>query len=217
MQFNAAAFNRHLNAIGQTFMWRAAFACPCINPRSGQAAPGCPQCGGKGHLHGEAVKARAGVAGGSVQRKWAQMGRYEQGDLVLSVPGDSPMWGMGEFDRVASLNATDTFSTRLTRGAQGERLLFSPVKLKRVFWLDAASAIVEGVLPTMTGGVPAWPNGDGPPPGKTYSITGTKGLEYFVFGDMPHSRNQHHGIKLPQSVVLRKWDLLGRGATSASA
>jgi hypothetical protein len=216
MQFNAARFNRFLNNIGQSFLWRRAYACPCINPRSKQPAPGCPQCGGRGHLHVEPVKARAGVAGGSVQRKWAQLGRYETGDLVLAVPGDSPMWGMGEFDRVTSLNATDAFSTRLTRGAQGERLFSQPASLERLFWLDDAGGIVEGALPVMVGGVPSWPAGDGPPPGKTYSLTGTKALEYFVFTDMPHSRNQHHGMKLPQSVVLRKWDLLGRGATTSA-
>lgn len=217
MQFNAAAFNQFLNGIGQSFLWRRSFACPCTNPRSNQPAPGCPQCGGRGFLHSEAVKAKAGVASGSVQRKWAQMGRYEQGDMVVSVPGDSKMWGMGEFDRVTALNASDTFSTRLTRGAQGERLTFSVTSLERVFWLDAGSAIVDGRLPKMEGGVPTWPNGDGPPPGKTYSITGTKALDYFVFTEMPHNRNEHHGMRLPQRVVLRKWDLLGRGITSASA
>ncbi|MOA60540.1 hypothetical protein D3C78_1854430 [compost metagenome] len=55
----------------------------------------------------------------------------------------------------------------------------------------------------------AWAAGE-PPPGTTYSLTGWKFSEYFVFGDYPANRNMHSGMKLPKRVVLRRWDLMGR-------
>jgi hypothetical protein len=213
MRLNPAAFNRFLGDIGQTFQWRRADACPCINPNSGAAKPGCPHCGGKGRIWHAPLETVAGVASAKVQREWAMSGMWENGDLVLSVPGNSPMWEMGQFDRVTAMNTSDRFSHILMRGSPVEKLLFKVKSVDRVFWIDPVSqAIVEGKLPAVSdAGMLSWPNGGGPPANTSYTLGGTKFLDYYVFGDMPRNRNEHHGERLPKAAVLRRWDLLGRG------
>lgn len=213
MRLNPAAFNRFLNNIGQSFLWRPSDSCPCISPHSGAARPGCPHCGGKGRIWHSPRQAKAGVASAKVQREWAESDMWENGDLVLSIPGDSPMWGMGQFDRVTMLNAADRFSQVMTRGSPTESLLFKVLKLERVFWIDPQTeAIVDGGLPDVSdSGELAWPAGDGPPDGLAYTLVGTKHLDYYVFGDMPRNRNEHHGQRLPKAAILRRWDMLGRG------
>jgi len=212
MRLNPIAFNRFLDGIGQSFLWRRSDACPCYNPHSGAAKPGCPHCGGKGRIWHAPMPATAGVASANVQREWARSGLWENGDLVLAIPGNSPMWDMGQFDRVTMLNATDRFSITLTRGAPVESVRFKVVTVDRVFWIDPQTqAIVDGAAPAVSDdGELTWPNG-GPPMGVGYTVTGTKYLDYYVFGQLPRNRNEHHGARLPKAAVLRKWDLLGRG------
>jgi hypothetical protein len=110
------------------------------------------------------------------------------------------------------LNATDKFSKPLVRGGNPERLLFVPERIDRVFWKDPIDQhLVEGSLPTIDdSGVPSWSGAGAPPAGVTYSLTGWKYSEYFVFGDFPANRNMHQGMRLPKRVVLRRWDLYGR-------
>lgn len=215
MRLNPAAFNKFLDHIGQSFTWRRSDACPCYNPRSGAADPQCNHCGGKGRLWHGPVTAKAGVASASVQREWARSGMWENGDLVLAVPGSSPMWDMGQYDRVTMLNARDKFSVTLTRGAPIESLRFQVASVDRVFYLTPLTKeIVESPMPQISpDGEISWPS-DGPPLGAGYTISGTKFLDYYVFGDMPKNRNEHHGARLPKSAVLRRWDLLGRGNTA---
>jgi hypothetical protein len=71
---------------------------------------------------------------------------------------------------------------------------------------------VEGVLPTIDdSGRPGWGDQeDAPPPGVTYSLTGTKFAEYFVWGELPSDRNMHSGVRLPKRVVARAFDLFSR-------
>lgn len=219
MRLNPAAFNRHLDHIGQSFRWRKAFACPCVDQNSGAADYNCPRCHGQGVIWNAAVDAKAGVASQSVQTRWAQSGRWEDGDLVLSVQGSSPMWAMGIFDRVTSMNASDPFSMALVRGAPTERLRFIMDSVQRVFWYHPTTgAIVEGKAPVQADdGSLAWPDGGAPPDGMQYSLSGTKRLEYYVYDQLPRNRNEHHGARLPKAVVLRRFDLFGRGFNQGSA
>ena len=212
MQFNPAAFDTFLTGMGQDVLWRRSYACACVNPSSGQPDPKHALCAGKGRLWDEPVATVTGVAGQKVQIQWAQMGMWEAGDLVLSIPQVSPLWEAGAFDRVTALNATDVFSQPLVRGAPAERLQFQPASVTRCFWLNPTTRqVVEGGLPVIAAdGRPAWPNGGEPPPGATYSLTGTKFGEYFIFGELPSDRNQHRGMRLPRRVVARKFDLFGR-------
>lgn len=212
MQFNPAAFDTFLTGMGQDVLWRRSYACACVNPASGQPDPKHALCSGKGRLWDEPVATVTGVAGQKVQIQWAQMGMWEAGDLVLSIPQVSPLWEAGAFDRVTALNATDVFSQPLVRGAPAERLQFQPASVTRCFWLHPSTRqVVDGGLPVIGADWrPSWPNGGEPPPGATYSLTGTKFGEYFIWGELPSDRNQHRGMRLPRRVVARKFDLFGR-------
>uniref|UniRef100_A0AAU6W246 Uncharacterized protein n=1 Tax=Pseudomonas phage Touem01 TaxID=3138548 RepID=A0AAU6W246_9VIRU len=131
--------------------------------------------------------------------------------MVMTVPQNSPLWDAGQFDRVTMLNATDRFSQPMKRGSPTEKLMFTPKLIDRVFWINPATKkIVEG-------GIPAWDeNGrltwdeNEPPPGTSYSVSGTRLSEYFIYMDLPRNRNMHSGARLPKLTVLRRWDLLGR-------
>lgn len=212
MKLSPAAFNRHLNGMGQDFLWRRSYACPCFNVNSGAANQNCKVCTGRGRLWGPEVPAVSGVASQKVQQQWAQFGLWEAGDSVLSIPSDSPMYAMGQFDRLTNLNATQAFSTKFTRGV-GEIFIFKDVKVNRVFWLDPTlSFIIEGTaFPTVNAdGTLTWPSIGSPPMGQEYSITGTSLSEYFCFMDDPNPRGEHHGRLLPRRVVVRAFDLFGR-------
>ncbi len=214
MRFNASRFDRHLQNIGQQVVWRRAYACSCVNPASGNPDPKHALCGGKGRIWAAGMQTVVGIARQETVAEWVQSGLYESGDMVLSIPQSSPMWdGSGQFDRVVMLNSDDVFSMPLLRGGPTERLLFQPVRVDRVFWTLPAdrNTIVEGGIPVVdASGNLSWPNGGAPPLGATYSITGLKQTEYFIFGKFPSDRNEHSGMRLPKRVVARKWDLFGR-------
>lgn len=212
MEFNPDAFDSFLTGIGQDVLWRRSYACACVNPSSGQPDPKHALCAGKGRIWNEPIETVTGVASQKVQIQWAQMGMWEAGDMVLSIPQASPLWEAGPFDRITSLNSTDVFSQPLVRGAPAERLLFQPSSVERCFWLHPTTRqIVEGGLPVVgADGRLTWPDGGEPPPGTTYSLTGTKHSEYFIWGEMTSDRNQHRGMRLPRRVVARRFDLFGR-------
>lgn len=212
MRFNAAAFDRHLEGIGQQVEWRRSYSCACVNPQSGAPDPKHALCSGKGRIWDAAVPTITGVASQKVQQAWAQMGMWESGDMVLSIPQSSPLWDAGPYDRVTMLNADDVFSRPLVRGAPTERLSFKVVSITRCFWLHPTTRqIVDGSLPVVDEvGSLSWPSGGEPSPGTTYSLTGTKRPEYFIWMDWPVDRNQHSGMRLPKRVVLRNFDLFSR-------
>jgi hypothetical protein len=211
MRFNAPAFDRHLTNIGQRVLWRRSYGCACVNPVSGAPDPKHALCGGKGRIWNDPVETVTGIARQETVAEWAQSGLWESGDMVLSIPQSSPLWDAGMFDRVTMLNSNDVFSQPLIRGAPLEKLLFVPETITRVFWLHPTTRqIVEGGIPTIgVDGIPVWVSGE-PPMGATYSMTGTKYSEYFLFDKFPSDRNQHSGMRLPKRVVARKWDLFGR-------
>lgn len=218
MELDPDAFNAHLAVFAEPFLYRKAFACPCLNPSSGSPTYNCPQCGGKGWLWSAAVNAPAAVASGSVQLKWAKMGNYEDGDCVLSIPNDSPMYHVSQFDRVTALTSSDRRSLSLVHGDASERLVHTVKEIYRVFWLDDASHIVEGGIPAVdpaTGRL-TWTTGE-PPAGKAYSISYERLLDYYCFGAFSADRRKHGGVFLPNKVVLRRFDLLGRTPSTGEA
>lgn len=213
MQLSPAKFNNFLGSIGQKYVWRKSYACPCIDLHSGASKPSCPLCSGSGRQWIAPVNGVAGMSGAKTQREWAQFGVYESGDVVVTIGSDSPMYVMGQFDRVTALNATNQFSTILTRGSNTEvsKLnLITITEIDRVFWLNTGgTAVVEGGIPTVANGVPTWSTG-APPSGVQYTISGVRQLEYFCYGDFPSNRNEHSGAPLPKRVVLRDFDLFNR-------
>lgn len=213
MRFNRNRFNRHLANMGQQLMWRRSFACACVSRDSGAPDPKHALCGGKGRIWVEAVEMVCGVSKQDVTPEMIAAGLFDSGDLVLTVPENSPMWSSaGRFDRITLLNSTDVFSQPLTRAAPTERIIFRVAVVDRCFWLDPVTRqIVEGGLPEVDAdGRLSWPNGGEPPPGTVYSLSGQKFDEYFIFDSLPSDRNMHSGMRLPKRIQLRKWDLFGR-------
>lgn len=211
MQLDPQAFNAHLANFAEPFLYRRAFACPCINPTSGAPKHNCPQCAGKGQLWEAPVQTEAAVASSSVQLQWAKMGTWEQGDLVLSIPSDSVLYGVAQYDRVVQLTSTDRRSITMIRGDRSERLRHAVKSISRVFWLsDDQSDTVEGGIPTFNeAGELTWDSG-APPAGRSYSIAYERYVEYFCFGEFANDRAKHGGLDLPRKVVMRRFDLLGR-------
>jgi hypothetical protein len=208
MRLNPDDFNRFLADIGQTFAWSKSYVCPCVTPATNSPAPQCLHCRGKGFLWAAAVNGTAGVPSQKVQREFAKFGQWENGDMLLSIPSDSPLYDMGERDRVLMLNGDDPFSINLRKGFN-DRLPWAARKISRVFWLSGSN-IVEGGLPLQeTDGTLVFSTG-APPAGVYYSVSGTKFSEYFVFRDFPSDRPEHHGRKLPKKAQLRRFDLFGR-------
>lgn len=212
MRLNPAAFDRHLAHMGQKLRWRRSYACACVNPDSGAPDPKHTLCHGKGRLWDPYIETVAGVVSQDAKAEWVQMGMWESGDMILSVQQSSAMWSAGQFDRVMMMDSTDVFTQPMKRGAPNERLLFTATSFIRVFWLDPTTRqAIEGSLPVVdVNGYLSWPSGGGPPMGTTYSLTGQKFDEYFIFGPFPSDRNQHQGARLPRKMHLRKWDLFGR-------
>lgn len=210
MYLNPTHFNRFLNKMGQDVLWRQAVACPCRNQHSGAASLNCPVCRGKGFSWQDPVPALVALTGQKVNQEWAKFGMWENGDVVVSIPSDSPCYRLADFDRVVFTDSTEPFSFTRVRGRE-------PALMLDIASLDGVYLIQDGDLvltdtPTLVDGVPTWPDGEGPTTGQQYTIMGRKHPEYYVFQDFPQDRAHHHGRDLPRRVVLRKIDLLGREA-----
>lgn len=215
MQLNPAAFNALLENLGEWFQWRRSFACPCINPNSGAPLAGCQHCNGKGRLWRTPTRALAGVASSKVQQEWAKMGLWVSGDMVLSIPENSPLYDIRQFDRVVPETSSDDFSVPLVRGAVKERI-HGPIKsIERIFWFADDGSEVEGGIPAVAvDGTLSWPNGGEPPAGKAYSLSGSRYSEFYCFGPFSDDRMKHAGARLPRRMVLRRFDLLGRNGSN---
>jgi hypothetical protein len=212
MRLNPAAFNRFLPMMGQSAIWRRGYACPCIDVYTGQPSHTCTSCEGKGRLWDDPVDAgRVGIVGRDLTAKWAQMGQYNAGDVLLSIPSSSPLYAIGPFDRVVLSDRSEPFSDALVPG-HNTRLRAPVLSIDKVLWKDEAGALVDGPIPSigMDGLSLEW-GGDGPPEGVAVSITGRRMQEFFCYQDQPFDRPHHGGAALPRRIVLRRFDLFGTG------
>lgn len=220
MQFSRTAFNAHIANMGQDVWWMRSWACPCMNPTNGSPKPGCPLCVGRGRLWDAPVSMVMGIASQQTQVRWAKMGQWEHGDMVVVIPEDCDAWDYGgQYDRFITQQGLDGFSEVLTRGSPAEKLRVPVNSVMRCFWIDPANpkGIVEGGIPDIdASGRPTWNNGGEPPFGVQYSLTGDRFSEYFMLDSYPDDRNEHRGMRLPKRIVLRKWDLFGRAARTSS-
>lgn len=208
MQLDPLAFNSHLAGMGQDVTWRRSHACPCVNPNSGQAKAMCPHCAGKGRIWEAGVDARTGVAGGEVVKRWMQSGIADMGDIIVSIPSNSRLYGIGPLDRVLFRNRTEPFSQNIVKGVQ-ERIRFFVVSVEKVLYLNGAGELVDAPLPEVkTDGTLDW-NGAELPDGVTFSVTGRRKAEYYCFPESFFDRPHHAGAPLPRRVVLRRFDLYG--------
>jgi hypothetical protein len=212
MRLNPAEFNRFIANVGQAVAWRRAHDCPCRDPNSGAPTPACTMCV-NGRIWEAPIAGVLAIAGQKVQHMWTQFGLYESGDVVCTLPSDSPVYAMGEFDRVVFTQSSIPFSEVLVNDAP--RLRGVVATIDRVFWAsEDLSAPVEGAIPEIGEfGALEWLGGVGAPPaGASFTVTGRRRPEYFSFKDYPQDRAHHGGLDLPRRVVLRLFDLYGRAA-----
>lgn len=212
MTLSVARFNLQLHRMGQDMLWARAYRCPCLDPDSGAARAGCPVCAARGVLWGPGVGSRAGLAGMKAQRAWASYGESVSGDVVVSVPSDTPLYAAGENDRILFTDSSRSFDIVLTRGDVGERIQQPVIAFDRCFWLtnDGAS-IVEGSLPVRApDGTVSFPGTPAPALGQQYTVSGRCTPEYFLFKDMALDRAHYGGLALPRRLVLRLMDLFIR-------
>lgn len=209
MQLDPTAFNAFLANMAQHAQWRRSHACPCRNPRSGQADRACAQCHGLGTWWEDAVDTSVALSGQKVQQEWAKLGKWESGDQVVTLASDVPAYAMGLHDRLTMLDSTVPFSRVLRPG--------EPVR-ERVASLDKATWFTDGALfdvypPPLVAddGTLEWP-GQMPPDGAQIAISGRRHPEYFALQEFPQDRAHHGGRDLPRRVVLRAMDLFGRAA-----
>ena len=198
--------NAMLNRLGQRWAWRRGYRCPCVLAATNQANPACPLCHGKAWMYApDAVEGVAAVSGAKVQKQWKDFGLYENGDVVVSVGSDSPIYAVGPYDRLRQMDSDEPFSSVWQ---PGQKLKFVPATIDRAFWVNGAE--VHDIPPPVIGddGTLSWTTA---PPAKTLvSLTGRRPVEYFVYQDVPVARGHQLGDLLPRKVVLRRYDLLGR-------
>lgn len=205
---SASRFNGMLNKMGQQAQWRRGYECPCRDPHSGAADPFCPACGGKGITWGESVTATVAIAGQKVQQEWAKLGMYESGDMVVTIPSDSAIYSLGQFDRLVMVQSSVPFSRVLTHDGT-EVLPFAVERIERASWLEGGAEVDGGLPMVLVDGSLSWSSSP-PPVGRQYSLTGRQRPEYFALRDFPQDRAHFGGQPLPRRVVLRLMDLFGR-------
>lgn len=207
-RFNALLSNSR-PGLGQNVSWSKATQCPCRSRTSGAADQACPLCHGKGYIYGNEIAAWTGLAGQKISRQWADFGEYELGDVVCTIPSDSPLYNIGENDRVTFEDSTEPFSVILMGGV--DALPFQASQIDSVIWRDPITkALVTGSIPTQasTGSSLAWAS-NAPPLGAQYTVSGRRHPQYWCFADFPQDRAHSAGLKLPRRVVLRKYALAG--------
>jgi hypothetical protein len=141
-------------------------------------------------------------------KEWKAFGLADAGDCQITVGSDSPMYDCGQFDRVSMINRSEQFSMNVVHGTN-ELMHVPMLSVDAVYWV-VDNARVNGGLPSIdiNGGLTWWSNV--PPEGVTFSITGRRMPEYFVYDTMAHDRPEHYGEPLPRRLVLRRFDLWGR-------
>jgi hypothetical protein len=210
MKLSARAFNRHLNHLGQSFSWRRGYACPCVSRDSGQPNPQCNHCEGKGRLWTDtAVEGTAGVVSQAKLRQYEHFGPFDKDDIMLSIGSDSPLYAMGQFDRMVALQRTEPFSLTLVRGLN-DTIRFPILSIDRAMQINAQDELVDLPLPKVKAdGTLDW-DGSPPPAGLNFSLTGRRRPQYYCYLELPTDRPMHHGEPLPRKLIMRRFDLFGR-------
>ena len=213
MPMSVGRFNAQLRRQGQDMGWAKAARCPCRDIDSGAARRGCPICHSIGVFWSAPVASHAGLAGMKVQREWQSFGEYQSGDVVVSVPSDTPLYACGENDRVTFSQSSRSFDVVLTRGDPGEIIRSRVIAFDRCFRLTPdGRAISECDLPLQNAdGTVAFAAGVVQPDvGQQYTVMGRCRPEYFLFKDLAQDRAHYGGLALPRKLALRLFDLFAR-------
>lgn len=209
LQLSPLAFANFLSFIGQDVAWRSSRMCPCANPDTGLVLANCPLCAGKGRIWASPITGKTGVAGQSARREWIDAGKYEEGDEILTIAFNSPLYAAAEGDRLSMINATNRFSVLLVAGTPAAKVFFSVVSLTSAS-IKVDDTLVDIPLPTIAGnGAVTWSSGQ-VDAGVVVTLAGTKRPEYFVAAQLPQVRPMHSGALLPIKIVARRFDLFAR-------
>jgi hypothetical protein len=212
--FDPARFNVLLGAarpgLGQNVLWEPSYLCPCRNPTSGAAEQGCPVCKGRGVVWQAPIAGWTGLAGMKIVREWAAFGQWEGGDVIITIPSDSPVYGVAESDRVTFTDSTEPFNAVIIGGV--DILTFPAASIDQVVWRDSITKVIiqAGIPGQAEDGSLSWTTGPIPPTGQQYSIKGRRHQRYYCFQALPQERRHSAGLPLPRRVVLRLFDLFGR-------
>lgn len=197
-------FENLLDEMGQTVAWYNALRCPCFDARSGEANMSCSNCSGKGITYAAPVSCNIAFSGMNIQKEWAGYGRFESGDIVITVGANSAAYAIGFNDKIVMTQSSIPFETT---GSVGTAL-----NLSHVISVDPAQCLIsEQVVSravTWNNGL-VWTNG-APTSGTPFTITGRKNPVYFAYTDFPRDRHHYHGIDYPRNIVLRVYDVAGR-------
>lgn len=213
-RFSPALFNALLRpaGVGQSVLWRRASLCPCRSEDSGAAEQGCPRCRGRGVTWAPGAASHAGAVGQKITRQFLEALQIEQGDQVLSIPGDSPARDAGEHDLFVMLDGSQPYAAVALRDGS-ERVDPAVFRIDRCHWLNGGKEEVEAGIPRVhpeTGAL-TWPDpASAPPPGEQFAVRGRKRPVYFVFRELPMDRAHGGGLALPRRVHTRRFDLFGR-------
>ena len=211
---NEAVFNEFLGDIGATVTWRKASECPCRNSRNGGADPDCPVCEGMRYVWDAGVVTKIGVQALQTQRKFAAFGEWEKGDMLATIPSDSPAYAVGEYDRFVIEKAELRLSSILTKGLN-DRLKYATIKsLDRVWSIQGTVAVdyYAGKDFALSGNAIVWSPSATLPDGTQYTVRYFAVPEYFVYLTLPQDRMQSD-LDLPKKVPLRLMELFHQVVT----
>ena len=206
MRLSPSRLNGLFNGFAQRIAWRRSHECPCRDPRSGAADRNCPLCGGVGHTWDDPIEGLAAISGQKVQQNWAKLGMWQDGDQVMSLPSDSPLYHAGKWDRFDMLDSTAPFSIVLQ---PGRALIMKPVSIDTAFYLAGGARVYLEPPEVDEGGVLVWLE-QAPPSDAQVTLSGRKVPVYSVLSEFPQDRAHHRGLPLPRRVVARVFDLAGR-------
>ena len=210
MRLSPQRFNQQLADQGQRMLWQRARVCPCRESHSGGAKEDCPICDGRGTFWDKGIPTRAGVVGAKILREFAAFGAWEDGDVMVSIPSNTPMWNAGENDRVVFADGHQPFQVVMRHNSTA-KLRFPLLRIERCFWLGPnGSTVLECTAPRVdpdTGALSWLDLTQAPDPGAQFTIAGQRRPEYFLWRYIPVSRAHYNGLDFPKRATLKPFDL----------
>ena len=202
--------NAMLQLIGQAVTWERASRCPCRSTRTGGPEVSCPVCRGVGWIWDTPVPCMLGVSGSTPSRKFAAFTEWEDGDVLVTIPSDSPAYDMGERDRITLTDASHRMSEVLTRGVNDQLRYRKPLVIHSVWAIvsnerkdyhDLIDYKVDGHTVT-------WLTA-GPAQNQQYAVLYNAQPEYFVYRELVGDRPMG-GRSMPRKVHVKLMELFNR-------
>ena len=208
--FNVDSLNTMLSNLGQMAHWQQAQLCPCRSATSGGPNVKDPVCAGTGYLWSNPISCKIALEGMNTGREFAMTTGWEKGDIMATLPSNSPAYQAGEYDRLTLIQSSIRINHLLTRGGNDYLRYRSPIDIVEVFAIVGGQkrVLTPNVDFSLIGHAISW-NTNVIPVGTQYSILYTAHPEYFVFKELVMDR-PHGGRALPRKVHLRLMELFGR-------